>query len=322
MPEAVLDYDRKLDTLEADRPLYPAELDLTIRQPELVAQKFGRVLHYFGRVEGEVARNVEELKVVLPNASDHMKRFWRVWNEQEEQHGLIFEDWQQQLGLEPADTTDTHVRAHFKLAGLLSRVKSLGADDIFLYNYLMRGAKHERLTATGYKALEGQLDNPDSGVHEPEMVEVVKRITPQEARHLGVYVPAAKDQRKKLGPTQLCVAEVLEVNGYKGVGVATDAQKHDFADIMHTLVGDDLIELAKPVQKLGTELLRPEKLREMGHHEASELALVGRGLVRVIHRLTKAKHQGRDVSNFVIHELTDSLAMLREGSLANLPVAA
>jgi hypothetical protein len=77
--------------------LYPPirldSVDRTIKQPLLVAKRFGRVIDYLAGVELEVDRNVLELLVLLPEADETNKTFYAdVWQPQEIQHGLIWTD--------------------------------------------------------------------------------------------------------------------------------------------------------------------------------------------------------------------------------------
>jgi hypothetical protein len=88
--------------------LYPPirldSVDRTIKQPLLVAKRFGRVIDYLARVELEVDRNVLELLVLLPEADETNKTFYAdVWQPQEIQHGLILDRLQQDLGRAPAE---------------------------------------------------------------------------------------------------------------------------------------------------------------------------------------------------------------------------
>ena len=64
--------DRRLvehvDRLAAEHPPIPLEsVDYTVRQPELLRDRFGHVLDYMARVELEVDRNVLELTTLLPD---------------------------------------------------------------------------------------------------------------------------------------------------------------------------------------------------------------------------------------------------------------
>ena len=126
--------------------LYPPirldSVDRTIKQPLLVAKRFGRVIDYLARVELEVDRNVLELLVLLPEADETNKTFYAdVWQPQEIQHGLILDRLQQDLGRAPAEP-QLELSFGIKILGALAHLKPI--QDIVKLLYFLPGASTER----------------------------------------------------------------------------------------------------------------------------------------------------------------------------------
>jgi hypothetical protein len=251
--------ESKLDKLEADAPIALATVDFDVTNPELLRQEFGHVFHYFGRVEGEVAMNTNQLSALLPNADEHTKRFIGIWKGQEIQHGMIFDNLQTVLGLEPAVVDPNAIGNSVKLGGEIAKLPKM--HDVFMMLYLSRGAMHERLTAGGYKSLEKQLLTHG----EVALVETaLKPIQHQEAGHLGYYQSAALAKRRELAPWQLGLARKLTHRLYLPVGVGNDEQAVAFTGVAKTLAAPDIAGFVQPVQRVANKLL--ENNDEVRHH--------------------------------------------------------
>ena len=70
-----------------------------MRNPRLLAKRYGHVLDYMARVELEVDRNVLELIAMLPDPPPVDRTFYAdVWQPQEIRHGQILDELQVRLG--------------------------------------------------------------------------------------------------------------------------------------------------------------------------------------------------------------------------------
>ena len=135
--------------------LYPPidldSVDRTIKNPRVVAQRYGHVIDYLARVELEVDRNVLELLVLLPDVDDTNKTFYAdVWQPQEIQHGLILDRLQQDLGRTPA-TPHLAVSFRIKILGALASLKPI--QDIAKLLYFLTGASTERQAVLAYNQI-------------------------------------------------------------------------------------------------------------------------------------------------------------------------
>ncbi len=254
--------DQKIDKLEADPPIAIDSVDYTIHQKERVVSELDHVFRYFGRVEGEVALYSKQLSVLLPHADEPTKRFINIWNDQELKHGAIFDEIQNQLGLQPATIDPNKIGSTVVIGGEIGKIPKV--HDILMMLYLSRGAMHEKLTFSGYKLLEEKI----SFLGEKALIETaIKPIKRQEAAHLGYYQLAAINMRQRLSPWQLRTTQYLTKKSYRPVGVSDHQQGLDFGQIATTLAGDNIIDLVDPVQKLGNKLLnnteRPKR-RNLG----------------------------------------------------------
>ena len=95
---------------EEHPPIDLGTVDFTVRNPRLLAKRYGHVLDYMARVELEVDRNVLELIAMLPDPPPVDRVFYAdVWQPQEIRHGQILDELQVRLGRErgrrPTSTT-------------------------------------------------------------------------------------------------------------------------------------------------------------------------------------------------------------------------
>ncbi len=245
------DINRQLDRLEAVEPIRVADVNLDVRDPIELARRLGSTFAYFGRVEGEVARNTEELRILLPHAGEATRRFYPVWQAQELPHGLVFEALQKRIGLDPDPPDLKNISLAIRLGGLLDRVP--GLHPPLLLTYLSTGAMHEQLTATGYRLLADRLEE----MGENGLVETaIKPILAQEAGHLRYYRMAARHESDKLAPWQVAVARLLKIKQYAPVGAGPQDRNRAFGQAAQPLLeGENLDALANPVQVIAEELL-------------------------------------------------------------------
>lgn len=250
-----IDIPKQLDRLEVNHPPIPLDsVDFTIKNPELLTRRLAKAFRYFGRVEREVERNVLELEALLPNADANTRRFYEIWEAQEVPHGLIFDELQRQLGLEPELPDLNTISRSIRAGGVLSHIP--GVHDVLMQVYLSTGAMHERLTAAGYDKLKLRLMD----IGETALVETaVSPIRQQESGHFAYYKNAALLQRDRLSPWQLHLVRLLKTRGYAPVGAGNNEQKADFGEASLQL-GDEsqLDKLSSPVQAVAQELLVAE----------------------------------------------------------------
>jgi hypothetical protein len=263
--------------------LYPPirldSVDRTIKQPLLVAKRFGRVIDYLARVELEVDRNVLELLVLLPEADETNKTFYAdVWQPQEIQHGLILDRLQQDLGRAPAEP---HLELSFgiKILGALAHLKPI--QDIAKLMYFLTGASTERQAVLAYNKI-------NQGMQELGETAISKTIiTPikQQPGHFAFYhmSAAAMIQDKVLKPWQLFLTRVMRERSYHLVG--TNRMKRYQADL-------------------------GEVMTDLGLHD--NLEGYAREVGRVENRLLWAHKQGMDFPPYILKALKESVDLYRE----------
>jgi len=268
--------------------LYPPieldSVDRTIKDPDLVAARYGNVIDYLARVELEVDRNVLELLVLLPDVDDINKTFYAdVWQPQEIQHGLILDRLQQDLGRQPANP---HLSVSFKIKilGALASLKPV--QDIAKLLYFLTGASTERQAVLAYNQINtGLRDLGETAISET----IITPIKQQEPGHFAFYQMSATAmiQDKMLKPWQLFMTRVLREKSYNLVGTNN---MRDFKADMGGVVID-----------LGIDADLEGYAREIG---------------RVESRLLWAQRQGMDFPPYILKALKESVELYRERGLS------
>jgi hypothetical protein len=238
--------------------LYPPidldSVDRTIKDPRLVAARYGHVIDYLARVELEVDRNVLELLVLLPDVDDINKTFYAdVWQPQEIQHGLILDRLQQDLGRKPAVP---HLAVSFKIRilGALANLKPV--QEIAKFLYFLTGASTERQAVLAYNQINtGMRQLGEDAIAET----ILTPIKQQEPGHFAFYQMSATAmvQDRVLRPWQLFLARVLRERSYHLVGTnARQSFKADMGQVMADLGFDqDLKAYAREVGRVEQRLL-------------------------------------------------------------------
>lgn len=247
--------EAKLDRLRADEPIPLGAVDFSMNAPERLRNELGRTFNYFGRVEGEVA--YDPLMALMPRLgteyngyTSHGSDFIRIWVDQEQAHGQIFEELQKHLGLSPSPT-NTEVSLHNKIGGILGRL-SPSLHGVLELTYLTRGAMHEKLTFIGYERMATKLlAMGETALHET----VIKPIRRQESGHLGYYKQAAQELKHHLKPWQIRLARRLSIATYAPVGAGNKSDKPDFGHVAETLVGDNVEMFAAPIHRIAETAL-------------------------------------------------------------------
>jgi hypothetical protein len=264
--------------------LYPPisldSVDRTIKQPGVVARKFGQVIDYLARVELEVDRNVLELLVLLPDADETNKIFYAdVWQPQEIQHGLILDRLQQDLGRAAAEP---HLEVSFpiKVLGALAYLKPI--QDVAKLMYFLTGASTERQAVLAYNQINrGMQELGETAISET----IITPIKQQEPGHFAFYQMSATAmiQDRVLRPWQLFLTRVMREKSYHLVG--TNRMKQYQAD-MGGVMAD-----------LGLDRDLEGYAREVG---------------RVENRLLWAHRQGMEFPPYILKALKESVDLYRE----------
>jgi hypothetical protein len=244
--------------LEEDPPIALDTVDLTVRDPAPLRNRFEEIFGYIATVEGAVPQNVAEITTLLPDLDDEDHRFLAVWSAQELAHAAIFDSLRAELGL--AGTVDgrpvasvvpdpVRPRPSFRAFGMLSASRWI--QDVFKLLYLSRGAMHEHMTYDCYRHLGAHFASLGEDALVRTVTEPIRR---QEAAHLGYYRLAATTQRARMSPAQVGLARWITVRSYTPVGAApcgTGPTGRVFAG----LAGDDMDAVLDAVEAVADQLL-------------------------------------------------------------------
>ena len=244
-----------VDQIGAAHPPIPLDrVDLTVRDPVAVRERYGAVLRYLARVELEVDRNVLELLTLLPHATETDRVFvHEVWAPQEIQHGRILDALQDRLDVQPDPADLTTVSRKIRLLGVLAHVP--GVQDVIRMLYYLTGAATERSAVIAYTRLhEGLTELGETAIAET----VVKPIRRQEPTHFAFYTMSAEamvDERV-LAPWQLWLVRHLRRLSFAPVGANTAEQRRDFGGVVLDLgLADDIDDFATQVGAVERRLL-------------------------------------------------------------------
>jgi hypothetical protein len=237
---------------EEHPPIDLATVDLTVRDPATVRERFGHVLDYMARVELEVDRNVLELTTMLPDPPEVDRYFYAdVWQPQEVRHGEILDALQQELG-RPAATPDlTTVSLKLRVLGTLAHLEAV--QDVVRMLYYLTGQATERSAVLAYNLLHDGLTELGEQAVAGSVVGQIKR---QEPGHHAFYSLSARGLADQLAPWQRWLVRRLRAISFAPVGVNDAAQLADFGDVMATLgITDRADTFAEQVARLERDLL-------------------------------------------------------------------
>ena len=212
-------------------PIELATVDFTVRRPEVVRERFGRVLDYMARAELEVERNVLELATLLPDPPEVDRRFYAdVWRPQEAQHGLILDELQVRIGLPPAEADLTTVSAKIRVVGALAHISPV--QDVVRMLYYLTGMTTERSALLAYHELhDGLVELGETGIAET----VVVPIRRQEPGHYAFYQMSAHRLWVQLADWQRWLVRRLRDLTFAPVGANSPDQRADVGDMMIAL---------------------------------------------------------------------------------------
>lgn len=242
-----------VDRLGEEHPPIPMEsVDFTIKNPDVVRERFGVMFDYLARVELEVARNVKELDAIMPSAPEVDRDFYRgVWYDQELQHGLILDRVGGELGL-PSAQPLTEVGTPVKVLGAISRVQAI--QDVARCVYYFTGASTERQAVLAYNALTEQLTELGEDALVNTVIAPIKR---QEPGHFAFYQMSATKIAGELKPWQLYLARQLRARTYELVGTHRDPVYQAQMGQVSRILGfaDDPSAYAREIGRLEARLL-------------------------------------------------------------------
>jgi hypothetical protein len=239
--------------LGEEHPPIPMEsVDFTVKDPDMVRERFGAVFDYLARVELEVERNVKELDAILPNAPEVDVAFYRgVWADQELQHGRILNGVKAELGLPPAQPL-TEVGMPVKALGVLAHIKPI--QDAARCVYYFTGASTERQAVLAYRALIERLEELGEDALLNTVVQPIKR---QEPGHFAFYQMSATKIVGELLPWQLYLARQMRARTYELVGTHRDpvyqAQMGRVSEVLG--FAQDPVDYAREIGRLEARLL-------------------------------------------------------------------
>ena len=248
----------RVGRIEEDPPLSLDAVDLTVRDPAPLVERFDEIFAYIATVEGAVPQNVVEITTLLPELDDQELRFLSVWSTQELAHAAVFDALRAELSL--ASYADgvavssvvpdpVRPRLSFRAVGTLSANRWL--QDVFKLIYLARGAMHEHMTYDCYRHLGAHFASYGEEALVRTVTEPIRR---QEAAHLGYYRLAASTHRDRLSPAQVGLARWITVHTYSPVG-AVPCGKGRAGRVFAGLAGDDMDAVLDAVEAVADQLL-------------------------------------------------------------------
>ena len=237
---------------EEHPPIALTSVDFEVRDPEMLAKRYGHVLDFMARVELEVDRNVLELMTMLPDPPEVDRHFYAdVWQPQEIQHGLILDELQVRLGRPPATPDRDSISAKMRILGALGRIDKL--QDVTRMLYYLTGMSTERSAVIAYNTLhDGVRELGETAVSET----IVAPIKRQEPGHYAFYKMSAQGLAEQLAPWQRWLVRRLRAISYAPVGVNNDEQRADFGDLVITLgLDQDTESFTESIARVERDLL-------------------------------------------------------------------
>ena len=250
--------EARVSKLEGDPPIDLASVDLTVRDPAPLRDRFEEIFGYIATVEGAVPQNVAEITTLLPDLDEQDLRFLSVWSSHELAHAAIFDALRAELGLAgvegggPASSVvpdPVRPRLSFRAFGVLATSRWL--QEVFKLLYLSRGAMHEHMTYDCYRHLGAHFASLGEDALVRTVTEPIRR---QEAAHLGYYRLAASTQRARMTRAQVGLARWLTVHTYTPVGTGP-CGAGPTGRVFAGLAGDDMDEVLDAVESVADQLL-------------------------------------------------------------------
>lgn len=261
-------------------PIRMDSVDFTVKQPDVVRDRFATILDYLARVELEVERNVLELQTIMPDPTEEDRAFYAdVWYDQEIQHGRILDRLKLELGLPAADPL-LEVGTPLKALGALARFGAI--QDVARTIYYFTGASTERQAVMAYNALGAAVSDLGEGALLETIINPIKR---QEPGHFAFYQMSATKITTDgtLRPWQLWLARELRSRTYELVGTHRDPKYQ--------------AQMGQVIQGLGFDADLEDYAREIGRLEA---------------RLLWAKANGMQFPPYVLKALREAVELAQQ----------
>jgi len=252
----IMDHVRRME--DEHPPIRLDSVDRTIRNPEVVREKFAPVIDYLARVELEVDRNVLDLLTILPGVSEVDRYFYQdVWQPQEIMHGVVLDRLQVDLGLPPAEVF-LGIPVKLKMLGAMSHFPAI--QEVSRLIYYLTGASTERQAVVAYNKLTRDLDQMGEVAISRSLIGQIKV---QEPAHYAFYQMSAAQmiQDNVLAPWQLWLARQLRTMSFALVGT-NDIPEYEkqLGGVINILGFDaDLEKYAKDIGRLEAKLLWANK---------------------------------------------------------------
>ncbi|WP_246159634.1 GTP-binding protein LepA [Nocardioides antri] len=221
--------ERHVARLEQEHPpLDVTSVDFTVRRPQEVIGRYGRVLDYMARAELEVERNVRELDVLMPEPPELDQYFYRqVWGPQELQHGLILDQLQAELGLPKSAPNVSTVPLKLRVLGGIAHLAAI--QDVVRMLYYLTGMTTERSAVLAYQHLyEGLLSMGEDAI----AVTAVAPIRRQEPGHYAYYQMSARELWARLTPWQQWLTRRLRSISFAPVGANSPQELRQVGEMM------------------------------------------------------------------------------------------
>lgn len=235
-------------------PLSLGDVDFTVHQPELVLDRFGKVLDYMARAELEVERNVLELTVLLPDPPEVDRYFFsEVWLPQEAMHGRILDELQTRLGSPPAVTDLDSVSLKIRLLGAVAHLEPV--QDVVRMLYYLTGMTTERSALLSYQRLHDGLQAMGETALATTVVTPIRR---QEPGHYAFYQMSCRNLWGRLDSWQQWLVRRLRALSFAPVATHNRAHLADVGDVMAQLGVRDAAEAesyAEQVSRVERDLL-------------------------------------------------------------------
>lgn len=221
-----------MDRLEEEHPpLTLAAVDFTVRRPQVVLQRYGRVLDYMARAELEVDRNAKELAILLPEPPEVDRYFYsEVWQPQEAMHGVILDELQRRLGAPASQPNLDAVSVKIRVLGALAHLTPV--QDVIRMLYYLTGMTTERSALLAYHRLQDGMEQLGETAVADTVITPIRR---QEPGHYAYYRMSADQLWSRLTEWQRWLVRRLRAASFAPVGANNPDELADVGDMMRQL---------------------------------------------------------------------------------------
>jgi hypothetical protein len=240
-----------LGNVERKAPLVIEQIDFQIGDRALLAERLSRPLAYAQRVEALVTGL--GIETLVPRHGPVVRRFLRVWTDDEITHGHALALLLGELGLPHFEAAPSRLPPHNHIAKYLGQV-SARVNQLVEFIWATQGAMNEHLAMCAYLRM-GSIAQ-ELGEH--RLYETLfRRLRSHEAAHKSFYAAHGREVGETLLPWQRKLARAIVVKTYAPVGAGGNADRAAFGHTIVDLAGSDDWRdvLADPVQAVAERLL-------------------------------------------------------------------